>query len=81
MKANGVLTLSVFIICDFPQKSSTARKVYNSRIRMPEPCSVLQRLHGCGKAAAAVDEDGGVALVDGHDRPVAQQTAEAPAAT
>ena len=38
--------------------------------------SVLQRLHRRGQTAAAVDEDGGVALVDGHDGAVAQQTAE-----
>src|SRR5699024_7211182 len=31
---------------------------------------------GGGQAAAAVDEHRGVALVDGHDGPVAQQAAE-----
>ena len=37
---------------------------------------ILQRLHRGGESAAAVDEDGGVTLVDRHDGAVAQQAAE-----
>ena len=58
-----------FIICYSTQKSSGAQKVYKER-------SVLQRLHRGGESAAAVDEDGGVTLVDRHDGAVAQQAAE-----
>ena len=37
---------------------------------------ILQRLHRGRESAAAVDEDGGVTLVDRHDGAVAQQAAE-----